>query len=92
MNEAKNSTPKPARNAAWTKTAMKTIEKIKTYETNITPLKLLGKRLNLKQSTCIKFDIYPILNFLLQSVEYCKDLLTIPRATQFEISLPRTPN
>lgn len=30
IKEAKNRTPKPARNAAWTKTAMKTIENIKT--------------------------------------------------------------
>ena len=51
-------------------------------------LKFLGNNDNLKQSTCIKLEISPILNCLLQSAEYLIALLTIPIDTEFDISVP----
>ena len=81
-------TAKPAKKEYETTTAMKTIPNIRHQQIHTTALKLLGKRLSLKQSTCTKLEISPNLNVLLQRTEYFIALFTIPIVTELAISVP----
>ena len=54
----------------------------------MTAFKLLGRILNLKQSTWTKLEISPNLSVLLQRTEYFIALLTIPIVIELDISAP----
>lgn len=54
----------------------------------MTAFKLLGRILNLKQSTWTKPEISPNLSVLLQRTEYFIALLTIPIVIELDISVP----
>ncbi len=67
---------------------MKTIPKAKQKQMQMILLKFLGIMEILKQSTCIRLDISPNLNVLLQRTEYFIALFTMLIETQFDISVP----
>ena len=67
---------------------MKTIPKTKQKQMQMILLKHLGNMEILKQSTCIRLDISPSLNVLLQRTEYFIALFTMLIETQFDISVP----